>query len=66
MLALDERGGLAEFETILAAFVSPDQPVVTRLLKGAAELLEAAGQSGAMSGCQSGDPQRVWMMAGAV
>lgn len=38
MLALDERGGLAEFETILAAFVSPDQPVVTRLLKGAAKL----------------------------
>jgi|GEM_PF-7008334 len=50
MLARDEWGGLAEMETILAVFVSPDQPVGARLLEGAAELLEAVGQSGAMSG----------------
>ncbi|RRH73823.1 DUF3320 domain-containing protein [Falsigemmobacter faecalis] len=66
MLARDEWGGLAEMDNILAAFVSPNQPMVARLLKEASQLLEAAGQSGAMSGYQSKDPLRVWMMAGAI
>lgn len=66
MLARDEWGGLAEMDNILAAFVSPNQPFVARLLKDAARLLEAAGHSGSMDGYQSGDPQRVWMLAGAI
>lgn len=66
MLARDEWGGLAEMDNILAAFVSPNQPFVARILKDAARLLEAAGHSGAMNGYQSGDPLRVWMLAGAI
>ncbi|WP_134681523.1 DUF3320 domain-containing protein [Paracoccus ravus] len=66
LLARDEWGGLAEMENILAAFVSPNHPQVARLLKEAARLLEAAGHSGSIDGYQSGDPQRVWMLAGAI
>ncbi|SIR12987.1 Protein of unknown function [Paracoccus thiocyanatus] len=66
MLARDEWGGLAEMDNILAAFVSPNQPFVARILKDAARLLEAAGHSGSLDGYQSGDPLRVWMLAGAI
>lgn len=66
LLARDEWGGLAEMENILAAFVSPNQSAVARLLKEASRLLEAAGHSGSLEGYQSGDPMRVWMIAGAI
>lgn len=66
LLARDEWGGLAEMDNILAAFVSPNQPLVARLLKDASRLLEASGHPGSMEGYQSGDPLRVWMMAGAI
>lgn len=66
MLARDEWGGLGQMDRVLAAFVSPNQPAVARLLKEAARLLEAAGLPGAMDGYQSGDPLRVWMLAGAI
>ncbi|QUS37222.1 DUF4011 domain-containing protein [Falsirhodobacter algicola] len=66
MLARDEWGGLAEMETLVAAFVSPNQPAIARLLKEAARLLEATGRSGALDGYASGDPARVWMVAGAI
>ncbi|PWL16429.1 DNA helicase [Falsochrobactrum shanghaiense] len=66
MLARDEWGGLTEMDNILAAFVSPNQPFVARILKDAARLLESAGHSGSLDGYQSGDPLRVWMLAGAI
>lgn len=66
LLARDEWGGLAEMDNILAAFVSPNQSAVARLLKEASRLLEAAGHSGSLEGYQSGDPMRVWMIAGAI
>lgn len=66
LLARDEWGGLTEMDNILAAFVSPNQPLVARLLKDASRLLEASGHPGSMEGYQSGDPLRVWMMAGAI
>lgn len=66
MLARDEWGGLAEMDNILAAFVSPNQSFVARILKDASRMLEAAGHSGALDGYQSGDPMRVWMLAGAI
>ncbi|CAM5285931.1 hypothetical protein [Eoetvoesiella caeni] len=66
LLARDEWGGLSEMENILAAFVSPNQPQVARLLKQASSLLEAAGHDGSMEGYQSNSPQRVWMIAGAI
>lgn len=66
LLARDEWGGLSEMENILAAFVSPNQSQVARLLKQASSLLEAAGHDGSMEGYQSNSPQRVWMIAGAI
>jgi len=66
LLARDEWGGLSEMENILAAFVSPNQPQVARLLKQASSLLETAGHDGSMEGYQSNSPQRVWMIAGAI
>lgn len=66
MLARDEWGGLAEMDNILAAFVSPNQPAVARILKDASRLLDTAGYSGALDGYQSADPLRVWMLAGAI
>ncbi|MDT1062178.1 DUF4011 domain-containing protein [Paracoccus sp. CPCC 101403] len=66
LLARDEWGGLGEMDNILAAFVSPNHPQVARLLKQAAALLEAAGHSAALDGYQSGDPRKVWMVAGAI
>jgi hypothetical protein len=66
LLARDEWGGLIEQDNLLAAFVSPNQPLVARLLREASSLLERAGHSGAMDGYQSKDPARVWMMAGAI
>jgi hypothetical protein len=59
LLARDEWGGLAEMDNTLAAFVSPNQPLVARLLKDTSRLLEASGHPGSMEGYQSGDPLRV-------
>src|SRR5690606_35581483 len=66
LLARDEWGGLVDMENILAAFVSPNHPQVARLLKEASSLLEAAGHPSSMEGYQANDPQRVWMIAGAI
>ena len=51
---------------ILAAFVSPNDPAVARVLKDAARLLEDKGHDGSMDGYQSADPRRAYMLAGAV
>ena len=66
MLARDEWGGTPDMAQLLAAFVSPNDPAVAGILKDAAGLLEAAGHNRAMDGYQSGDPNRAWMLAGAI
>ncbi len=66
LLARDEWGGVGEMDQILAAFVSPNDPAVARVLQEAARLLEAEGHHGAMEGYQSGDPRRVYMIASAI
>ena len=66
LLARDEWGGLRDMAQILAAFVSPNDPVVASVLKDAARLLEAAGHSGSMDGYQSGDPRRAYLLAAAI
>lgn len=66
LLARDEWGGLTQMDTMLAAFVSPNQPPIARVLKEAGRLLEAAGHPSAIDGYQKDDPQRVWMVAGAI
>ena len=66
LLARDEWGGVRDMAQILAAFVSPNDPAVARILKDASCLLEAAGHDGSMSGYQSGDPRRAYLLAGAI
>lgn len=66
MLARDEWGGVGEMAQLLAAFVSPNDPVVAAILKDAGALLERTGQSGSIDGYQAKDPARVWMLAGAI
>ena len=66
LLARDEWGGLNDMAQVLAAFVSPNEPVVSRLLKDAARLLEAGGHDGSLNGYQSGDPGRAYMVAAAI
>ena len=66
LLARDEWGGVGDMAQILAAFVSPNDPAVARVLKDAARLLESAGRNGSMNGYQSGDPSRAYMLASAI
>ena len=66
LLARDEWGGVHDMAQILAAFVSPNDPAIARVLKDAARLLEGAGYDGSMNGYQSGDPRRAYLLAGAI
>ncbi len=66
ILARDQWGGVGDMAQILAAFVSPNDPAVARILKDAARLLEGAGHDGSMNGYQSADPRRAYMLAGAI
>ena len=66
LLARDEWGGVGDMAQILAAFVSPNDAAVDRVVKEAARLLERAGHDGSMNGYQSGDPRRSYMLAGAI
>ncbi len=65
MLARDEWGGLS-MAPLLAAHLSPNDALVAGILKDAARLLEAVGEPGDIDGYRSGDPGRVWMLAGAI
>ncbi len=66
LLARDQWGGLGGMDRLLAAFVSPNDAVVAAILKEASLLLERSGRDGSLEGYQSGDPQRAWMIAGAI
>ncbi|MGY9047920.1 MAG: DUF4011 domain-containing protein [Rhodobacterales bacterium] len=66
LLARDEWGGVGEMAHLLAAFISPNDPVVASILKEASRLLERAGHDGAIDGYQSQDPGRAWLLAGAI
>ncbi|WMS41581.1 DUF3320 domain-containing protein [Acuticoccus sp. MNP-M23] len=65
-LARDEWGGVGDMAHLLAAFVSPNDAVVAALLRDASELLERSGYPGGLDGYRSGDPQRAWLLAGAI
>lgn len=66
LLARDEWGGVGDMAQILAAFVSPNDAAVARVLKDAARLLQSAGRDGSMDGYQSVDPRRAYMLADAI
>ena len=66
LLARDEWDGLSEMAQVLAAFVSPNEPAVAKLLKDAARRLEATGHDGSLDGYQSEDRSRAYMLAGSI
>ena len=66
LLARDEWGGLSDMAQLLAAFVSPNEPAVARLLKEASTALAECGYDGALNGYQTGDPGRAYLLAGAI
>ena len=66
LLARDEWGGVGDMAQILAAFVSPNDPAIARMVKDAARILEAAGYDGSMDGYSSGDPGRAYLLAAAI
>lgn len=65
-LARDQWGGLGDMGQLLAAYVSPNEALVAKILKEASDLLRKVGKDDAIDGYQSGDPQRAYMIAGAI
>lgn len=66
LLARDEWGGLTDMDQLLAAFVSPNDPAIARILKEAGRLLELGGHSPSLDGYQSKDPRRAYMLVAAI
>ena len=66
VLAFNEWGGAGFMPELLAAFCTPNDPAVDRVLHTAARTLRDANRSDALDGYQSGSRQRVWEMASAV
>lgn len=66
VLAYDEWNGLQSIPEILAAFVTPNHPMVESVLSDTASILGTWTDNSAISGYQSRDPQRVVLTAAAV
>lgn len=65
-LAKNEWGGAAHMPELLAAFVMPNDPAVSWILKQAGETLRRAGEQPALDGYQSRSRQRVWQIVSAI
>lgn len=65
-LARNEWGGYSHMPELLAAFVTPNDPAVSRLLKDAAGILKSAGRRSAIDGYESKSRSRVWELASAI
>jgi very-short-patch-repair endonuclease len=66
LLARDEWGGVADMAQLLPAFVMPNDPAVSSLLRKAAERLAAHGHPSGLDGYQSQDPKRAFMLTAAI
>lgn len=65
-LARNEWGGAHHMPELLAAFVTPNDPAVSRLLKDAANILQSSGRNSAIDGYESKSRSRVWELASAI
>ncbi|NCO04303.1 MAG: DUF3320 domain-containing protein [Alphaproteobacteria bacterium] len=65
-LAKNEWGGAAHMPELLSAFIMPNDPAVSKILKEAGEVLRSAGHRPALDGYQSRERQRVWQIAAAI
>jgi very-short-patch-repair endonuclease len=66
LLARDEWGGVADMAQLLPAFVMPNDPAVSTLLRKAAERLAAHGHLSGLDGYQAQDPKRAFMLAASI
>lgn len=66
LLSFDQWGGSAVLPEMLAAFVTPNYPVITPIIKRAAEILGVWTSSSALDEYQTRDPDRVKKQMAAV
>ena len=65
-LARNEWGGAAFMPELLAAFVTPNDPAVQRILKEASQILETAGKKSSLEGYQARSRKRSWEIASGI
>lgn len=65
LLARNQWGGIGHLPEMVAAFVQPNDPAVDRLLKAAAQALQAAGKSGSIDGYTHG-AKRAWELTSSI
>ncbi|MFG0259729.1 MAG: DUF4011 domain-containing protein, partial [Phycisphaerales bacterium JB041] len=63
LLPFDQWGGLSPCPELLAAFVTPNHPSLVPMLRGARDLLHAAGERDAIDGYQSASRTRAVRLA---
>lgn len=63
LLPFDQWGGLSPCPELLAAFVTPNHPALVPVLRGAREMLHAAGEHDAIDGYQSASRTRAVRLA---
>jgi len=66
ILAFDEWGGLAILPEMTAAFVTPNHPNVSQVVREAADILSKWSGSSSFTAYQSKDPNRVRVQAAAI
>lgn len=66
LLARNEWGGARTMPELLAAFCTPNDPAVDKVLKSASNVLRRAGRSDGIDGYKAKSRQRVWELASAI
>ncbi|NYS78046.1 MULTISPECIES: DUF4011 domain-containing protein [Halomonadaceae] len=66
LLACNEWGGAGYMPELLAAFCTPNDPTVDRLLGHASQILRKAGKPDQINGYESNSREQVWLMASAI
>lgn len=65
-LARNEWGGATSMPELLAAFVMPNDPATSEILRDAGEVLRRSGKQPALNGYQSRSRERVWEITSAI
>lgn len=66
LLAYDQWNGLSIYPELLCSFVTPNHPIVGKIISESADLLEKWTKNAAIDAYQSGDKNRVRMQAAAL
>lgn len=66
LLARNQWGGAGSMPELLAAFCTPNDPAVDKVLKGTSDVLRRAGRPDGIDGYRAGSRQRAWELASAV